>query len=105
MYSFFDIDHWRAVKKARQEQGLNRLDGKLRRMNHPMVGVQLVQKPTNQVYTVESVSEDWWYGRFLTAKLDLNGSHRVCVIENISCVDNGIQAQLDIFQEEFAVLN
>lgn len=105
MYSYFNMDHWRAVKKARQEQGLNRLDVKLRRTNHPMVGVQLVHKATNLVYTVESVSEDWLYGRFLTARLELQGSHRVCVIENISCSDTGVQAQLDIFQEEFAILN
>lgn len=104
MFSFFDYEHWQKVKQARAEQGLNRLSELDRaRPDHPLVNKLITKKESGEAWNVVSVKEDWWYGRFLTALLERNGSHTLCMIENISCIDPGILQNLDKFKREFDI--
>lgn len=104
MYSHFDVNHWFRVKQARDAQGLNRIsDAEKLRPDHRLANAKLTHLPTGKNWTVVSVREDWWLGRFLTVLLENNGSHRTCVVENISCEAPDVVTQLGVFNTEFAV--
>lgn len=106
MYSCFDANHWHRVKKARQEQGLNRLSHEASlRPNHALTNSVLRNKKTGEQWSVVSVREDWLYGRFLVALLERNGSHRTCFVENISSEAVDVLNGLAVFHSEFEVVD
>ena len=105
MYSFFDANHWFRVKRARAELGLNRIsDAEKLRPNHRLANATLQHIPSGEYWKVVSVREDWWMGKFLTALLEKDGSHRMVVVENYSCEQPGIVNQLGEFNSDFTVV-
>lgn len=99
-YAHTDTGHYMLVKKARMEQGLARRPGASAELDHPLVGKVLIDR-SGTTYTVVKVCQDWWYGRFLRALLEHDGSHRTCVIESPTCMDPGIREQADKFARDF----
>ncbi len=106
MYSHFNGEHWLKVKKARNAQGLNRLEDTDRiQPNHPLTGRTLRHTVTGRVYKVLAVRQDWWLGRFLVASLESNGSHRQCIVENISSEARDVTRELAVFKDEFEIVH
>ena len=50
---FFDMSHYIAVRKAREEAGLPVFRNEDAEYDHPLVGRQLRLKETGQIYNVE----------------------------------------------------
>lgn len=95
-----NFDHYLEVKKARRDQGVPSriLDNKV---DHAYTGKSVIDQTTGAVYEVEKVYQDWWHGRFLAVLLVRNGSHRTCIIENLSSQDENIIRQAAEFQSTF----
>ncbi|VTU42379.1 MULTISPECIES: hypothetical protein [unclassified Variovorax] len=103
-YSHFDLVHWLKVKAARAQRNAfypshHYVPG------HPLVGKQVIDKTTGRKYVVENVRKDWLRGWFLRAQLVVNGSHRVCLIDNLCCRDAGILKEIDRFKAEFSTVH
>ena len=102
-FSHFDLDHWLRVKAERARLGITRrVETDLELPNHPLVGQTLVDQTTGRTYRVERVKKDWFHGWFLTALLNNDGSHRMCVVETMSCTEPAVLRQLAGYQESFA---
>jgi hypothetical protein len=99
-FSGWNLEHWFQVKEMREKQGV-KLPSKA--VQHPLVGKTMVDTTTGQRYVVEKVVRNWWFGTFLVAVLNANGSHRTCHVENVDCVNPIISAQIRKFQKEFRV--
>lgn len=106
MYSFFNADHWLRVKKVRQAAGLNSLPETDRvRPNHRLAHATLHQVSTGIQWKVQVIREDWWLGRYLTAILEHNGSHRTCVVENFTCEAPDVIRLLGEFNSDFELVH
>lgn len=101
--SFFatNVEHYFQVKSARNSQGIAKRTRLGTPVSHALTGSYVVQKSNGTAFLVEQVYQDWWFGRFLVAVLSHNGSHRTCVVENISSIDSGVIEQLQQFGNEF----
>ena len=105
MYSHFDAAHWFRVKRARAELGLNRIsDAEKLRPNHHLANATLEHIPTGEYWKVVFVREDWWMGRYLTAMLEKDGSHRTVVVANYTCEQPDVLNQLCEFNQDFTVV-
>jgi len=105
MYSNFDVNHWKRVKQARAELGLNRIPAAATlRPTHRLSQATLRHLATDQLWTVTAVREDWLMGRYLEATLERNGQIRSCVVETISSEHPEIIQQLGTFNTEFDAL-
>jgi hypothetical protein len=105
MQAYFDANHWKRVKQARDAQGLNRIPAEsLLRPNHRLARATLRHRESGESWTVTAIREDWLVGRFLTATLESNGCTRTCVVETISSENPEVYQQLDSFNDEFEIL-
>lgn len=98
-YQFFDALHWKRVREVRRQ--LNPVGTPPPKVSHPLVGTTLKSTRFDHTYLVESVQVDWRNGRFLRAMLNMQGSHRVVLVKNISSTDQEILDQIARFGEEF----
>lgn len=100
-YSHFNLDHWLKVKAERHRQGIVDKTARGEQVAHALTGKRIVDKTTNKTYVVEQVKKDWLQGWFLTALMECNGSHRVCVVDSLSCADESIQRAANFFNDSF----
>jgi hypothetical protein len=100
-FSFFDSAHWQKVRAERKRLGLSNPTKLGEPVKHALLNQILTDVSTGVSYVVESVRHDWYRGWFLAATLSCQGSHRVCFIENKSCVDDAILQQIDLFSTTF----
>jgi len=105
VFSQFNLDHWMKVKAERSRLGLARDPQRGPQEAHPLLGKSVVDTRTGQRYLVERVSRDWFKGWFLVALMQCNGSHRTCVVSNLSCHDEGVLNQLADFKTHFQTLS
>jgi hypothetical protein len=102
-FSQFDMSHWLRVKAERSRLGIVRNTESGKQLpHHPLVGRTLTDPETGNQYYVESVKKDWLQGWFLLAKLNRNGSHLQCVVENHSSVSPDAIRSHFMFKEMFA---
>lgn len=105
MYSNFDVNHWKRVKQARAELGLNRIPVESTlRPAHRLAEATLRHRASGEQWTVTRVREDWLLGRYLEASLESNGKTRTCVVGTISSEHPEILQQLEAFDNEFEIL-
>jgi hypothetical protein len=103
LFSNFDLDHWLKVKAERARLGIERRTAKgVALTSHPLVGRTVVDTSTGKAYMVENVKKDWLQGWFLTALMNENGSHRVCVVDVLKCENPGILSEGHRFQTYFS---
>lgn len=102
-FSYFDQAHWHKVRAVRRQLGIVSRSEVGDRVSHPLVGKNVLDRTSGETYQVESVKKDWLQGWFYTALLSVNGSHRVCLIENKSCVNPGIVEEIEKFSQNFSM--
>ena len=100
-FESFDHDHWLVVRAERSRLGLPQDARRGVDEPHPLTGKIVVDTRTDERYVVERVYRDWFKGWFQTALLNRNGSHRTCVVGNLSCHDEGVLDRLADFKTHF----
>jgi hypothetical protein len=103
-FSHFDLDHWLKVKAERARQGLvAKTERGAEAVDHFLKGKTVLDTASHRAYIVESVQKDWFQGWFLVALLNHNGSHRICVVDSLTCQAPSIQRAHAQFEEGFKV--
>lgn len=101
--TFFDVDHYIKVRKARKEQGIDdsAYPHTYRLEEHPLLGRQYYDKTSGKTLTVDGVTRSWEIGYFLLVSLvDENYSHKVVPFSNINSIDKIILRQIEETHEE-----
>lgn len=103
-FSEYFNDHYSRVRRTRDELGMKHVSHS-QKIDHLFVGKKIVEKETQKIYEVQSVSKQWWRGWHLVALVCHNGSHGTRVIENISSIDPTIIQSLEEFHQEYDLVN
>lgn len=103
-FSHFDAAHWHQVKAARARLGINRPTQVGQELSqHPLAKSHLTSKLSGKTYQVERVFKDWLNGWFVAAIVSNSGSHRVCIVENLSSTSPDVLAGVEQHHFEFGV--
>lgn len=101
--TFFDVDHYIQVRKARKEQGIDdsAYPHTYRLQDHPLIGRVYYDKTSGKNLTVDGVTRSWEIGYFLLISLvDENSSHKVTPFCNINSIDKIVLRQIEATHEE-----
>lgn len=121
----FNIDHYRkyrAAAKREEKDGIwdvtrfpnglycfatkQKLGDNGRVDAHPMLGKKFRRVKDDKVYVMDSVSIHWYnMGYYYHGTLrDENGSHAVCLIENINCNDEIVLEGISRFKSRYKIM-
>lgn len=100
-FSYYNLSHYIAVRKAREEHGLPVKGDAVRIENHPLKGKRFVHN--GKAYLVDYVVKNWHWGHYITLVVMnvVTKSHRCVQWESLGCGDSIVLESIEENQLEF----
>jgi len=99
----FNHELYSKVRAKRREQKKPVNDSPIVVKEHELLGKKIFYR--NEIYTVENVYKEFYFGWFYKALVVKNGSHTIFYVDNESCLEETIINKINNFKKEAKVID